>query len=53
MTVNNRTSYGAIARYSCDMNYTLVGEENRTCGDDGNWSGIQPQCLCKLSSKDR
>ncbi|XP_073975480.1 CUB and Sushi multiple domains furrowed [Rhodnius prolixus] len=43
--VNNRTSYGAIARYSCDMNYTLVGEENRTCGDDGNWSGIQPQCL--------
>lgn len=30
--------------YTCHENYTLIGNENRTCGVDG-WSGKQPQCL--------
>lgn len=30
--------------YTCHENYTLIGNENRTCGIDG-WSGKQPQCL--------
>ena len=30
--------------YTCHENYTLIGNENRTCGMDG-WSGKQPQCL--------
>ncbi|XP_046391090.1 sushi, von Willebrand factor type A, EGF and pentraxin domain-containing protein 1 [Ischnura elegans] len=40
-----RTSHGAVATFSCDKNYTLIGKEKRTCGDDGKWSGEQPQCL--------
>lgn len=40
----HRTSYGAQAMYTCHENYTLIGNENRTCGIDG-WSGKQPQCL--------
>lgn len=40
----HRTSYGALATYTCHENYTLIGNENRTCDIDG-WSGKQPQCL--------
>lgn len=30
--------------YTCHENYTLIGNENRTCGIDG-WTGKEPQCL--------
>lgn len=30
--------------YTCHENYTLIGNENRTCTIDG-WTGKQPQCL--------
>lgn len=43
--INNRTSYGGIANYTCEANYTLVGDKQRTCGDNGLWSGLAPQCL--------
>lgn len=39
-----RTSYGALAQYTCHENYTLIGNENRTC-EISSWSGKQPQCL--------
>lgn len=39
-----RTSYSVVATYSCHENYTLIGNENRTCLQDG-WSGKQPECL--------
>lgn len=39
-----RTSYGVQATYTCHENYTLIGNENRTCEMNG-WSGKQPQCL--------
>ncbi|XP_075158690.1 CUB and Sushi multiple domains furrowed [Haematobia irritans] len=39
-----RTSYGVQATYSCHENYTLIGNENRTCELDG-WTGKQPECL--------
>lgn len=39
-----RTSYGVQATFTCHENYTLIGNENRTCELDG-WSGKQPQCL--------
>lgn len=32
------------ATYTCHENYTLIGNENRTCQFDG-WTGKQPQCL--------
>ncbi|XP_014203613.1 sushi, von Willebrand factor type A, EGF and pentraxin domain-containing protein 1 [Copidosoma floridanum] len=40
-----RTTYGAVAEYSCKENYTLVGDSKRRCGDGGLWSGHKPQCL--------
>lgn len=39
-----RTTFGAIATYTCHENYTLIGNENRTCQVDG-WNGKEPQCL--------
>ncbi|XP_049819209.1 sushi, von Willebrand factor type A, EGF and pentraxin domain-containing protein 1 [Aethina tumida] len=42
---DGRTSHGARAVYSCHENYTLIGHEVRTCGDDGKWTNSTPQCL--------
>lgn len=39
-----RTTFGVQATYTCHENYTLIGNENRTCQTDG-WTGKQPQCL--------
>uniref|UniRef100_A0A8W7Q5B0 Furrowed n=1 Tax=Anopheles coluzzii TaxID=1518534 RepID=A0A8W7Q5B0_ANOCL len=39
-----RTSFGVQASYTCHENYTLIGNENRTCQASG-WSGTQPKCL--------
>ncbi|XP_067002634.2 P-selectin [Anabrus simplex] len=41
----NRTTHGASAIYTCHENYTLIGHEKRTCGDDGRWAGEEPHCL--------
>ncbi len=39
---------GAIATYSCNTGYGLVGQASRTCvsggGTTGAWSGSQPTC---------
>ena len=43
----NRTTYGTYVQYICHENYTLIGNENRTCTLDG-WSGEHPQCLVDL-----
>lgn len=40
----DRTSFGVQASYTCHENYTLIGNENRTCELSG-WSGTHPQCL--------
>ncbi|CAD7078323.1 unnamed protein product [Hermetia illucens] len=38
------TTYGVTAKYVCNTNFTLIGNETRTCGLEG-WSGETPQCL--------
>ncbi|XP_076036539.1 CUB and sushi domain-containing protein 3-like [Oratosquilla oratoria] len=43
--VDNRTTYGSRAVYECQTNYTLAGDEFRTCGDGDAWTGEAPQCL--------
>ncbi|XP_029668396.1 sushi, von Willebrand factor type A, EGF and pentraxin domain-containing protein 1 [Formica exsecta] len=43
--LEDRTTHGALADYTCKENYTLVGDTRRRCGDGGIWSGHQPQCL--------
>lgn len=40
----DRTSFGVQATYTCHENYTLIGNENRTCELTG-WTGKHPQCL--------
>ena len=44
---DGRTTYNATALYTCDENYTLVGDEVRVCSDDGKWNGSEPRCECK------
>lgn len=43
--VDNRTTYGAKAMFKCEANYTLIGNDVQTCGAEGIWSGLHPQCL--------
>ena len=38
------TSFGDVASYSCDVGYTLNGPAERTCQDNGQWSGSMPTC---------
>ena len=38
------TTVGSTATYECDSGFTLVGNEERTCQDDGTWSGTDPTC---------
>ena len=38
------TNVGDQAIYSCDQHYELIGQYNRTCLDNGNWSAEDPSC---------
>ena len=40
----NETVYGAIANYSCNTLYDIVGDPSRECLANGTWSGIEPRC---------
>ena len=42
------TTLGSMATYECDSGFTLVGNQVRTCEDDGNWSGMDPGCAGML-----
>ena len=39
-----------VATYSCEEGFELVGPVIRNCQRDGNWSGIDPSCVCKSCS---
>ena len=34
----------AVATYSCDPSFTLVGLSSRQCQENGMWSGEPPTC---------
>ena len=38
------TTYQSVATYQCNTGYNLIGESDRTCQADGNWSGVEPIC---------
>lgn len=38
------TTYQSVATYQCNIGYNLIGESNRTCQANGNWSGMEPIC---------
>ena len=40
----NATTYSSTARYSCNVNFELVGTDLRQCQLDGTWSGAVPVC---------
>lgn len=46
--LDNRTTFGGKVKYSCQPNFTLVGQEISTCGGDGNWTNEAPVCLLSL-----
>ncbi|XP_066302889.1 sushi, von Willebrand factor type A, EGF and pentraxin domain-containing protein 1-like [Branchiostoma lanceolatum] len=37
--------YGESVQFSCWPGHTLTGSGNRTCQEDGQWSGQQPICV--------
>ena len=39
------TTFGSTATYECNTGFTLMGNMERTCQDDGNWSGNEPTCV--------
>ena len=36
--------------YFCNEGYDLYGDANRTCQSNGQWSGIQPECIRMLNT---
>ncbi|XP_025113067.1 protein lev-9-like isoform X2 [Pomacea canaliculata] len=36
--------FGAVARYTCDDGYTLIGLPLRVCQGDETWNGEEPRC---------
>ena len=40
---------GDTAEYSCNAGFALDGEDTRTCGQDGQWSGSEPTCVSTLT----
>jgi hypothetical protein len=42
-----KTTAGGVATYSCNSGFWLNGDKTRTCGTDGLWSSLDPQCDLK------
>lgn len=36
---------GTVVSFFCNSSYVLSGNENRTCQQNGEWSGKQPICI--------
>lgn len=45
--VNMTTNYLSVALYSCNDNYTLVGNNKMICSHNNRWTGKEPQCSRK------
>lgn len=42
------TTFESNATYNCDIGYTLIGPERRTCAAEGNWThSEEPRCQSK------
>ncbi|XP_022088953.1 sushi domain-containing protein 2-like [Acanthaster planci] len=46
----SRSSVGGEAVFSCDKGYTLQGESELVCQEDGQWSGKVPTCRSTAKS---
>ncbi len=43
VTTPSGTTFGEVATYTCNPEYELIGDGQRTCGL-GGWSGAIPEC---------
>ena len=41
------TGLDAVANYTCNVGYDLVGETLRTCQANEEWTGTEPNCMRK------
>lgn len=41
---SGKDGVGALVVYRCDFGYTLSGVAERTCQENGRWSGSEPIC---------
>ena len=41
------TGLNAVAMYTCNDGYDLVGDTMRTCQSDAQWNGTEPVCMSK------
>ncbi|KAL4229791.1 hypothetical protein ACF0H5_010182 [Mactra antiquata] len=41
------TGYISTAIYTCTDGYVIVGDNTRSCLDDGTWNGTAPYCECE------
>ena len=49
--VHSSTLAGSSASYSCDEGFAMVGGTGtRTCGSDGAWTGMEPDCQSKYGN---
>ena len=42
------TTFGSIATYLCDEGFNLIGDMQRMCQSNGEWSGNEPICESQL-----
>ena len=45
----NGSSVGAVAEFTCNDGYVMIGESRIYCQQDGNWSSQPPVCQGKTS----
>jgi hypothetical protein len=44
VNVSEGTKVNATIQYTCIRRYSLNGPSSRTCGLDGQWTGVTPTC---------
>ena len=45
---SNGTFVTSIAEFTCNFEFELIGDTQRVCQPNGNWSNMVPECRCKL-----
>ena len=43
------STFGAMATYTCDEGFNLIGNSTRLCQADGSWKGTDPTCQSELT----
>ena len=40
--------FESVAMYDCNEGFAVIGDQTRTCGADGEWTGSAPECQSML-----